>query len=541
MATRTTLSPLSRALMVFLAFASVFLALGTNDYTRADGALRCLEQDGGRLFLHGNNHLLYPVWVHAWRGLLGAVGVDATSALQVIRMTQVLMSLLAAASLALLYDLLQRLAGSRAALLATCLVGTSSAVIVHATSSAEPLPALFAAMAGMRAASAGAASPRGSGLLFTAGLMFALALASYQAMATIAGLGTLVLALAATQLPHPAPARLFCRWLAVVALGGTAGVVAIYGMAYHHEGIGLAEMPARFFALGGKPEVYAGLSLARLANVPAGLLEQSHDALPARYGGLRTLAAGLTPGVSLMLAIGLALWIWIGWMTLSAWRESPRSRPWWVSGTAVLTACLVAFPLIYWDPLYDKLWLVPLCGVAIAVAMAMAMRRHDGTSGHWDRLEALVAAVVIFQLSANVPAAVRASTSPTPHLAEAMALRDVVRPGDALILDFDPVSTLWSALYRGARPALLLPASTRDEAERWLNHYGRPVHARRLVFVSVLDHDERGWNDFIGRRAGIPFALLHPYRQAAIPVLQFSAGEEARSVRANYNRVHARP
>lgn len=511
------------------AFAALYLVLRTNDPTAVDGALRCVDVlRPESTLLHGNNHLLYPVWVRTWVAAVAALGVPVGSPWDIIRAVQAMNALFAAGSVALLYAALSEIADDRVALTCSLVFGLSAAVLAHATSSAEPVIGLFFAVTTLWLLVQPTEAPDSVGRLWFAGVSLSLTLASYQGMATVAGVAALIVVwgmpprrLTTASIPG------VTRKLGWVAGGGLVGLAVIYGGSYLAQGIPLRDVPARFFALGGAPQVYSGFAAGRFANLPIGLIKNIYG-LPSAYAGLKSLPS--LDGYALArIASGLLLWSIGACLVAQGYLRSGRAAGIWFLVGSSLALSFLLFPLCYWDPLYDKLWLLP--GAAGTLPTAMALRRESLQPRATRILFGVLLAFVAIEAIAVVPAAARRHVAPTPHLADARALDGLISPSDSVVLDFDPTSSLWLSLFRRDQRVLLLPAAAPHDAEVWL----RDSAARsgsRIVFVSVLDQDRSTWDAFLGSRVGIPYALLDPYRNRSRVLGTFGEPAHAFTVRA---------
>jgi len=114
--------------------------------------------------------------------------------------------------------------------------------------------------------------------------------------------------------------------LLTVATGGATGVIVIYGWAYARQGVPWFQMPAKFLAIGGGPEIYAYWSVSKLVNFPLGFVRNMYFGLPSDYTGVRALLKH--PQRSLWIAsvlFGFAVlapvWYLIGTGTWSAVRS----------------------------------------------------------------------------------------------------------------------------------------------------------------------------------------------------------------------------
>ncbi len=492
--------------LTFMVFAACYALLRSNDLTRVDGALRCLDPfTEQRALFHGNNHLLYPLWVTAWVTITGWVSPVALP-IEIVHRVQLMNALLGASAVGLLSAVLCRLTTLRLAVLGTMAFALSTAMTGHAVNSAEPLAGFFFAALGLYGLIRASESRAPRLPAAAAGLAFALALASYQAMAAVIGMAVLLTVWRAQK----TGGRTGLAILGWTSVSGVVAVVLVYSAAYAYQGVPRLDMLRAFFALGGAPEVYSGFTIGKLLNVPFGLVKNSLGLLSS-YGGLRTVPE-LPVSVVASAAGGFVLLIALALVAVPQWLRALRSGGSTLCAAAALACGVAVFPLVYWDPLYDKLWLAPLAFALSAVAIGSAVSdksRRNATI--------LLGFMIGVELLQNAPAMLRQHRSPTPSLAGAEQLREWLRPGDRVVLDFDEVSTLWLALLRDHQEVLMLPSSDVRAATQWLEAPG-PSGGGRLVFVSVLDHDRAVWDQFLGRRVGIPFELLETYRRGAVTI-----------------------
>ena len=110
----------------------------------------------------------------------------------------------------------------------------------------------------------------------------------------------------------------------------------------------------------------------------------------------------------------------------------------------------------------------------------------------------------------------------------------LVRPSDRIMLDFDSVSTLWLSFWGQDSKSLVLPASTQAEAKQWLASAKEDCQHNhgRILFIGVLDEDRQHWDNFLGKRVGIPFSFLDDYRAHAIVLQKYAVGTGSVTLRA---------
>ena len=335
------------AILIAGFFWLFFLILRSNNYTIQDGTLRCLGVFFRGIQFHGNNHMLYPFWISVWARVNELLGIRASDAIQYMRVSEAMDAFAGGVSIGCLYQLITAIAGWRAALFGSLLFGFSGALGLQATTSAEAMPGLLFALVASVVLASGIWRSNAI-LLFLAGLVMAVALATYEAMGTVVGTGVLMCCFWPSLRPQPRGIVPVVRRLAFVGLGGSAGVCGIYSWAYASQGIPWKKMPSQFFALGGAPEVYAGLDLlkTKVPNVPMGLIRWSFRAVPEDYGSIRVLLHHPQRWLWLPIVVcAFSLIAVIFILTVQRWRVLARPlRPFKL--VAVLGAAfVVGFPL----------------------------------------------------------------------------------------------------------------------------------------------------------------------------------------------------
>jgi hypothetical protein len=505
-------SSLRRAAVVAFGFAIFFLLLRTQQYLVVDGALRSLavfHNPSNRL--HGNNHMLYPFWIWLWTRAAALAGWQARDWLAFVRQCQAMNAVCGALGIGMLFSVLETIAGTRYALLGSLQFGLSTAVLLHATNSAEPVTGLFFSLCALAALLRALRAESRIGL-FLVGLLLALAMASYQSSILVMPM----VAFACICWPGTSWRTAAAR-LAGAGAGGLLGVVTIYGLAYSSLGVPPRRMFARFLLVDGG-QVYGGFSVSKLVNVPFGLIRNLFHAVPSNYAGIRWLlkdshaAFWISADVaSFVLLAALGCLIAAG--VISAVRRSSIPKPLAWAGIAV-SALALAFPLFYWNPMYDKLWLQPLAVLTIAGAFAFqfgalsALRRKMLTAG--------LVAVLIVEAAVNIPRTIQDHVHPTADLEEARDFAGMVKPGDSVVVDFDDVSMLWTTIWGYDVNDIVLPATLKPDAADWLVKAEKKGAGNgSLFFVGVLDEDRRQWDAFLGRATGISYAEFDCYRQKA--------------------------
>lgn len=505
-----------------------FLAVRSNDYTAVDGPVRCLEVfHRNTLFFHSNNHLLYPAWILGWTRAAHFLGADLTGPFRFMRVSQAMNSFGAALCLAALYLILLEVSNSWfTPILGTMILAFSRAFMLHATNAAEVVTGLTCCLV----AFAGVILALKSGkylYLAACGFLFALALASYEAMALpvpLAGFLCIVWPVTGKN-PQPSWKTALLR-LTLLGSGVLIGIVGIYGFAYSSEGYSISQMPRQFFTLGGSPEVYGGFNLSKSLNVPFGLLRNLTGGLPSDYSGIRSL---LRPSPRwLWISVAMTQFALCGtifflcFQTLAVGRGIWTGKRWKVFAAGfALCAAPIFFPLVFWGSLYDKLWLLPLT-LLVVVAISALEARPPGRRAPQVLIILLITLVAI-EGAINVPLTIEASRDATPYMDRAREVASVVGSGDAVMVGFDGVSVLYWAFFGNEVHGLVLPASNTASVTKWLDESCQRSRreTKNVYFLGVLDAPREQWDLFLGTHLRIPYDALELYRQRSMVIQTF--------------------
>jgi hypothetical protein len=192
-----------------------------------------------------------------------------------------------------------------------------------------------------------------------------------------------------------------------------------------------------------------------------------------------------------------------------------------LAGGFALCAAPIFFPLVYWGSLYDKLWLLPLALLIVIAVAAIEASRANGRLP--QALRILLIMLAACEMAINVPPTIQASRTPTPYLDRAREVASLLRPGDAVVGGFDPVSILYISFFGNNQNWLVLPASNASTAEAWLraSREGSRRDGKKLYFLGVLDAPRAEWDLFLGSHLRIPYDTLELYRQNSQVVRTF--------------------
>jgi hypothetical protein len=538
-------TPLSlQVAAVFPIAGAAFVLLRSSDYFAVDGALRALEiYQKHKPFLHPNNHLLYPLNVYVWSGLLSALRIRAQGPLAFLAIAQAMNAVAAASCVAILYGIAYRLTKSvSVAALVAGGWGVSRAVLAHATNSAEPMVGMFWSAAAMALLLYGVSRNRRWPAV-GAGLLLGLALATYQTMVLLCVPMLFLLCRYSAARSAQGPesydssqtfwtllkSRLpdVCCFLVSFA----ASIPIIYGTAYYLSGTRkLAEMIARFVQVDAA-QVYGGVSAMKLLTVLPGLAYALFPCLP-QHCGFQCLAA---PEHRIWVPIA-ATAIWTVAMAIIA--TIVLARKIWPQITAherlAATTCGVGLiatiiPSVIWMPAYDKFWLQPLAclflgaGVILYGAWRLPNKQQVGV-----RLLPRLACVFVAVLWAtNLAVAWTAARQVPPSFAEAQEVARLTGTRDLVVGDWNDVFLVYSNIWASRATGFNLPTQALQGAPLSISRLQDAVEntgraGGKIFFLGVLDVPENEWKPFLGDRLKLPYSALAQYRRCSQVVGSFS-------------------
>src|SRR5208282_4717036 len=139
----------------------------------------------------------------------------------------------------------------------------------------------------------------------------------------------------------------------------------------------------RYFFVHEDARVYFGMSGGKLLNVPLGLVRNLFPVVPEFYG-IRGLLAG--PRVQLVMLLSLctfvaAFLLYCGVETTKRWSNIGRAgRLGLLAGVVGLLVTM--FPVVTWNPHYDKLWIQPFACLALLTAISLKAITPDARASY---------------------------------------------------------------------------------------------------------------------------------------------------------------
>ena len=505
--------------LIFFVFAVVFVMLRSKDFFTVDGAFRCFDvYRRSYLYFDVNNHLLFTTNVFVWTRFLSALGIDLHAPLQYFRAVEVMNCLAGAGCLAILCSLFYEITSSWFwTLVGTLAYALCKAFIAQATSSNQPMVGVFWSFLALWLA-VQFLKHKSLWLICMSGVIFALALATYQSTILLAFVVVLLLFLCRTEGTGDSYFdRSQILGLGSFVFSGFAVSAVIFGWAYSHMGFRGVGAMVRHFFWHEESHAYLGISISKILNVPIGMLRSIFPILPV-YNGIRGLreTGAITIVVFLLLAISVA------GLSLSygvlAWRwriDLTRSERIGLI-SAVVGFLFTLIPVFVYDPQYDKLWIQPLaCFVMFWIVSLRALGRHPGT---FVTLSKTISVFLLFGVSLNLVWVVKAHVREPFELNEAERASRMIGSQDLLIGDWDQISVLCGSLWLDDNQFFSFTTAAETggaEAVRRLQELVSETAQRggRVYFLSILDVSRPTWDSFIGDRWGVPYSSLNLYRE----------------------------
>ncbi len=545
------LTPEAAALLaVLLAF---YLAFHSRNILAIDGNHRAFEVwQRQALFFHGNGHLLYPVNVLLWTGMLRALGFRLESPFAFFAAVTWMNALAAVVALAVFYLLVVCVTEHRGvSLVATAALGVSNCFLTQAVNGNEPMVGFAWAMLALYAA-VGSRPGRRTALagLLLSGILFALSMATYRSMVLLA------------------PAALLAVWFSwsgrrsiaalALILGALSATAAIYGSAYWLEGKRSLLAALAAFASEEGARGFLRLTPGKLLEVPLGLTSSIFPLLRFQpFNGMRGILHGSATRLFWLGILPLLICAVLAASLAATWRLRPwmarRQRLAWMAATAGLL--FTWLPAILWDPTYSKLLMQPLACIVFlcALGMSVASRRRKARRLWWAGALTWLAAAC-----ATLPVAVRDHSRGTPWLGQTARLAAMVGPEDFVVGGWDPVSTLYSSLWVEHQPDSSHPyVSVLDSNAHFLSFPSEAaMHGEaavdilraaivstrqrhgRVYFIGLLDLPRSDWEALLGRSFGVPYGSVATLRSHSRIVLELSEAGSVEPVRLLLDDEH---
>ncbi len=523
---------------VFVAFFVLFVLLRTKNILAVDGGIRCLEVYRRQIFYFDiNNHLLQPAHVWAWTRAAGMLGYKADSPFQFYSLVQLMNCFAGAACLAILLALMSSAVSSwRLALAVTIGYGFTKAFLEQATNANEAPMGLFWSLLALFFAAL-CFRVKSNWPVVVSAMLFALAMATYQTMILLFP-AAIVLIWASrsaktggfpnNQKRTRAALAPQLRAFAIFALVGVATTACIFGYAYWSMHIGGPLAMIKAFFTHEDAKVYFGITGGKVLNLPVGLTRNIFP-LARDYSGLRNLLAGPPLTVALFLLTLVLMVAFFVACLLYLWNQRLRMTP--SVRTAFLAATVgllfTAVPLAIWDSNYDKFWLQPFACLAFLIMLALHVMRTE--SGYVALASRIAGGILLIGILSNSVWAVQDHERENLELRQAQHVAAIVGKGSFVVGGWDGPSLLYGAFWAPdgeyfdySQDASFHGRRASDDLRAAISR--AQARGDNVYFIGLLDLTPFQWDDFLGRRCGIPYSDLGTYRTHSSVIAKLPRG-----------------
>jgi hypothetical protein len=496
-------------LFVFLFFSLFYIFCRSNNFFEVDGPFRVFNvYNAKNLFLHPNNHLLFPINFRLWNDLLATFMGPANDVVDYGRRSQCLNSICMAISVANLFFCATRMTSSLwVQLFITFCFGTATAPMLHGTNCSEPVVGFMASTIAISLLLREKwANPLDFILCMLAGIAMALAMANYQTMVFV-GPGCLALAFFGWRETknNIYPLR------AVFFLGGCVlGTIFFFLIPYWLDGTGgIGSCIARFFQKPGEGHVWGGVSISKIINTYPGFL--SNQFLFPEWSGIRAFLRNKPDNWTIIwVAITVcasfpAIWI-VFWELLRLTNEKM------LEAIQILGMLIIPFLfLCYWDPTYNKMWIQPLWLSWLIAA--------SGLTKSTRIIKWSVTAIFLPMMVLNMIWLPYRCQGEIKYLSEAKELLARFEEGDQIIADWNEVVIFATGLDPAKdiefMPTLAItdPAGVEPKLAEMKNKADK--NGNEMYFLGLLDVNKDQWEKFLGNKVGLPYGVLDSYRSRA--------------------------
>jgi hypothetical protein len=506
----------SQSALIFSFFFSYYYLSISKDFTEVDGPFRCFDvYHSPQPQIHGNNHLLYPINIYLWNQALSAVISPPVDALEFGKRSQIMNITAMSATMALFYVLAKNISGKLyITVFATLGLGLSKAYILHGTNSAEPVLGLLWSTLTIALLAWGLCDNKKQPyIVFLAGIFLALAMATYQTMVLI-GVGCLSLSCIKRE---ENDWKISIKTGIIFLAGCALGALVFFGSAYYYDGsLSPLDMVKRFFHLDGGGNVYGGFSFSKLINLFMGFT--LNQFLTPQWAGYRNY-------------LKINFWsYWTVWMACTGtigtiflllvskefFKSNSIPKIITLSLSLALLTCIIG-PLC-WDPTYDKMWLQPLMLIWFGALYSWKNQKKFGATIIYITLGLTILPNFFWGFFRN--------PKEYKYVQPALELIQTVNPKDILVTDWNKISIIAGCLDNKNEIFPLISYASSNPlgtVERLSTlHQKAKAQKGRLIFFGILDQPIETWEPFLGKRCGLPFAALEPFRRSCKQIGSFS-------------------
>lgn len=525
-------------LIIILFFALLYNIFNSNSYTVADGNMRCVEVfNAGKPYLHGNNHMLYPVNIYYFNKFLERFGIKSEDGFKYFRHSEIMNAVAGALSLGIVYLILSALTGSSLySILGVLCLGFTKTFLECATNPNEAMVGFFFNVLSIWFFYLSISRNK---IIYSclSGAFLSYAIATYSAMSS----GAAVILVYIYKIFLDKDNRVYYVKLTFFYLVSLfAGIVIIYGISYNvflhitNFREGLKQFLRPYYIEEGRKTVWGTLYLKNFILIFYAFIQAIFQ-LP--YYELREAFLGehKNYGVALVLVVPIMLtagtWIMLSDASLRLIKAGRK-----YAGTTIFLIIFLAGAVSY--PLYiqanhSKLWSQPIAVFVVLATWVFATSfRIDIYRNNARRIKIFLSIFFIIMMAWNISNVLIPNHAGEKDLVTlASNFDDLIEKNSLVFIEWDRVGPIFGIFFKGQRDTVSVPTLVMTMLKHRVVEYidseieKAKGNNRQVYFIGLLNKPKYKWNLFFGKM-GISYESFQKYRDRTKLVASFDIKSE---------------
>jgi len=521
--------------LIFFFFTVLFHVFNSNTYDAADGNFRCMEVfSSHELYIHGNNHMLYPLHIYYFNKLLERLGVVSKDGFEYFRHSTIMNEVSGALSLAVIYLILLMLTASELYSLAGVLcIGFSRSFIECAINPNEAMVGFFFSILAVWMFYLSVEKKK---VLYgcIAGFLLSYASATYRSMVLVLFPILLVYLYRIFSNKEERTAYLKIAFAFIFAM--IVSMIAIYSFCYKHflhinnfaDGFNRFVMP---FTPGEDAKGIVGkVNPANFILIFYAFI-QAIFTLP--YFELRSLLLGGRGDYSIFFLLIPPILL-VGILAVLLWYISVKLTKHDRACLGVFFVLSSSFIISLFMPFYvmmnhAKLWLQPITiFVALAIYTIVNYLRLNINKSINKYMKIYLSVFLIVMIAWNVCRILIPSHKGEEEVVAVAVAIDKVIPSDSLVLrDLNTLGKIFDSFFLGKRSIVSVPYLAMNLNENdIIDRIDKDIkeakeNNKEIYFIDLLNKTKYDWDLFIGRVAGVRYESFQKYRNRSKAIAKY--------------------
>ena len=521
--------------LIFFFFVVLFDIFNSNTYNAADGNSRCVEVfNSNKLYIHGNNHMLYPLHIYYFNKLLERLGVVSKDGFEYFRHSTMINEVGGALSLAIVYLILLMLTASELySVLGVLCIGFSKSFIECAI---NPNEAMFGFLFSVLAVWMFYLSVEKKKVLYgcIAGFLLSYASATYRSMVLI--LFPILLVYLYRIFLNKEERMAYLKIVFSFLLVMIVSTIVIYGICYkvffhiNNFADGFNRLLIPYSPEDNAKGIFCRAELSNLIFIFYAFI-QAIFTLP--FFELRSLLFGglgnyrifflLIPPILLVSATSILLcYIFVKLVK----HDKTHLRVFFVLSLFFIVSL---FPPFYVMMNHSKLWLQPIAiFVVLAIYMIVDYLRLNIPKNRNRYIKIYLSIFLIVMMVWNICSILIPSHKGEKAVVDiGRAVDNVIEKDSLVFLYWDELGSIFENFFPGKRlivavPTLATNLSENDLIDRIDKDIKEAKESNKgIYFINLLDKTKYDWDLFMDRKAGIRYESFQKYRNRSKAIAKY--------------------